>query len=142
MAKPFEPFLLFIKKIFYKEYNMTIDQFLNECGVYELHKSVIKYYFETGICKRDDEALVSEYQYECQMMQENIDNMLQYISASEKIIFVFNRLNDANESTIRILAGMIGNEKYNNISIIATYDEKRTAGKFMQTSTKRTYIIS
>lgn len=123
MAKPFEPFLSFIKKIFYKEYNMTIDQFLNECGVYELHKSVIKYYFETGICKRDDEALVSEYQYECQMMQENIDNMLQYISANEKIIFVFNRLNDANESTIRILTSMIGNEKYNNILIIATYNE-------------------
>lgn len=123
MAKPYEPFMAFIKNIFYKEYNMTIDQFLDECGVYELHKSVIKFYFETGICKRDDEALVSEYQYECQVMQENIDNMLKYISSKEKIIFVFNRLNEANESTIKILLGMIENKKYNNISIIASYNE-------------------
>ena len=123
MAKPYEPFMAFIKNIFYKEYNMTIDQFLDECGVYELHKSVIKFYFETGICKRDDEALVSEYQYECQVMQENIDNMLKYISSKEKIIFVFNRLNEANESTIKFLLGMIENKKYNNISIIASYNE-------------------
>ena len=123
MAKPYEPFMSFIKTVFYEEYDMTIDQFLEECGVYELHKSVIKFYFETGICKRDDEVLVSEYPYECQRMQENIANMLQYISSKENVIFVFDRLNDANESTIRILKGMIGNEKYKNISIIATYNE-------------------
>ena len=123
MSKPYEPFLTFIKNTFDKNYNMTIDQFLDECQVYELHKSVIKSYFETGICKRNDEVLVSEYQYECQIMQENIDNMLKYISSKEKIIFVFNRLNEANESTLRILLDMIENEKYKNISIIATYDE-------------------
>ena len=123
MADAYEPFLSFIKKVFYKEYNMTIDEFLDECGVYELHKSVIRSYFETGICKRDDEVLYSEYQYEYQMMRENIDNMLKYISSNEKIVFVFNGLNDANESTLKILLGMIDNDKYNNISIIATYNE-------------------
>ena len=123
MAEPYDPFLSYIKSVFYKEYTMTIDEFLDECGVYELHKSVIKSYFETGICKRTDEALISEYEYECQMMQENIDNMFKYISSKERIVFVFNKLNYANESTLRILLGMIDNEKYNNISIIAAYNE-------------------
>ena len=123
MADAYEPFLSSIKSIFYKEYDMTIDEFFDECGVYELHRSVLKSYFETGICKRADEVLVTEYQYECHMMQEAICNMLKYISSKEKLVFVFNRLNNANESTIRILLGMIDNEKYNDISIIATYNE-------------------
>ena len=123
MSESYEPFLSSIKNIFYDEYSMTIDEFLDECGVYELHKSVIKSYFETGICKRADEVLVSEYQYECNMMQKAIDNMLQYLSSKERIVFVLNGLNDANESTLRILLGMIDNEKYNNISIVATYNE-------------------
>ena len=123
MAEAYEPFLSAIKDIFYSDYNMTLEEFFDECGVYQLHRSVIKSYFETGICKRADEVLVSEYQYEGHMMQENIGNMLKYISLKQKLVFVFNRLNNANESTLRILLGMIDNEKYNNISIIATYNE-------------------
>ena len=123
MADAYEPFLSSIKSIFYEEYDMTLDEFFDECGIYELHRSVLKSYFETGICIRTDEVLVTEYQYECHMMQEAIDNMLQYISLKEKLVFVFNRLNNANESTIRILLGMIDNKKYNNISVIATYNE-------------------
>lgn len=132
MADAYEPFLTSIKNIYYEEYNMTIDEFLDECGVYELHKSVIKSYFETGICKRADEMLISEYQYECHMMQESIDNMLEYISLNKKIVFVFNRLNEANESTIRVLMGMNGNKKYKNISIIATYNEMNNIPDFVK----------
>ena len=66
---------------------------------------------------------MSEYQYECHMMQQNIGNMLQYISQKKRLVFVFNRLNNANESTLRILLGMIDNEKYNHVSVIATYNE-------------------
>lgn len=93
MADAYEPFLSSIKEIFYKEYDMTIDEFLDACGVYELHKSVLKSYFETGICKRADEVFASEYQYECHRMQEAIANMLKYVSSKERLIFVFNRLN-------------------------------------------------
>lgn len=123
MADAYEPFLSSIKNIFYNEYNMKIDDFLDQCNVYQLHRSVIKSYFETGICKRTDEILVSEYQYECQMMQNSIANMLQYISSGKKLFYIFNRINSANESTIRILLSMIDNEKYNNISVIAVYNE-------------------
>lgn len=106
MSDAYEPFLSSIRDIFYREYNMSIEEFFDSCGVYKLHRSVIKSYFETGVCKRVDEVLVSEYQYECHRMQENIDNMLQYISSKEKLVFVFNKLNNANESTIRMLLGM------------------------------------
>lgn len=92
----------------YNEYvskliHSVTQKFFDECGVYQLHRSVIKSYFETGICKRADEVPVSEYQYEGHMMQENIGNMLKYISLKQKLVFVFNRLNNANESTLRIL---------------------------------------
>lgn len=125
MADAYEPFLSSIKDFFYKEYNnnMTVDEFFEECGVYKLHRSVLKSYFETGICQRADEVFVSEYQYECYMMQENIANMIKYISSKEKLFFVFNKLNNANESTIRILLGMIDNEKYSNVCVVATYNE-------------------
>lgn len=123
MADAYEPFLSCIKKIYFEEYSMSIDDFLDECKVYELHKSVIKSYFEKGICKRADEVLISEIQYERGKMEESIANMLQYISLRETLLFVFNRINNANDSTLRILLSMINNEKYNNISIISTYNE-------------------
>ena len=131
MADAYEPFLSCIKKIYYEEYSMTIEDFLEKCGVYELHKSVIKSYFETGICKRSDEVLISETKYECTMMQESIASMLRYISDNEKILFVFNKINNASDTTIRILLSMIDNEKYNNISVIATYNEVNSIPKYM-----------
>lgn len=123
MADAYEPFLSCIRKIYYDDYSMSIDDFLEECKVYELHKSTFKSYFEKGICRRADEVLISEIQYEMMKMEESIANMLQYVSQRETLLFVFNRINNASESTLRVLLSMIGNEKYNNISIVATYNE-------------------
>ncbi|MBQ4068551.1 MAG: GGDEF domain-containing protein [Lachnospiraceae bacterium] len=123
MANAYEPFLSCIKDIYYEKYDISVDEFLEKCGVYHLHRSVIKSFFETGICKRADEVLISEIKYEGRMMERSIDNMLEYISLDEKIVFVFNRINNASESTIRILRGMLGNKKYNNISVMSTYNE-------------------
>ena len=45
MVDAYEPFLSSIKEIFYNEYDMTIDEFLAACDVYEMHKPVLKSYF-------------------------------------------------------------------------------------------------
>lgn len=123
MADAYEPFLSSIKKMYYDEYNMPIEDFLDECGVYELHKSILKTYFEKGICRRADEVLISEIQFEGHKMEESIGNMLQYVSLRETLLFIFNKINNASESTLRILLSMMGNEKYSNISLVAAYNE-------------------
>ena len=48
MADAYEPFLSFIKKVFYKEYNMTIDEFLDKWNQQEFAEELEVTFYDKG----------------------------------------------------------------------------------------------
>ena len=66
MQEPYEPFLLWVSDIYYNLYasKMMVEEFIEMCNVYSLHKSVFISYIKTGKCVRSDDVIVSEISFE------------------------------------------------------------------------------
>ena len=75
----YDPFLDVICKM-YREYARadydSFDEFLDQCEVYELQREVLRSYFETGQCRRTEEVLAGEIEYEQQRLTKTILLML------------------------------------------------------------------
>ena len=124
MAKAYEPFLDWIKEAYKKYLDISLDDFLEACNVYKMHRTLIKSYFETGIGKRDEILYIDSIDYEVQKMHENIISMISYISKYKPVVFVFNKLQFSGISTIDLLNSFLIAEETNNIVLFATINSE------------------
>lgn len=106
----YDPFLDTICQV-YRQYVAEdfedFDEFLSQCEVYELHREVLKMYYETGICKRTETLLVDEMEYEQQRLTKTIGLMLKTVAEYKPIVLVINRVQWASESTLRLIQLLI-----------------------------------
>ena len=127
MQEAYEPFLGWIKQLYYKYYvSISPDEFLEEADVYYLSRSTIKSYITSGECERTEEILVGEVDYERKMFANSLVNILSYISKEHTLFLVLNRLHLAENSTLNFLYRFIG-KSYTNISLLANYNEAYVA---------------
>lgn len=123
LQEAYEPFLGWIKMLYIKYYSdVPIDDFLEKCDVYYLSRSTIKSYITDGECKRDEDIIIVEVEYERKQFINSIIKVFSYISKEHTLFFVLNRLHLAENSTINFLSEFIKNS-FNNISLLANYNE-------------------
>lgn len=123
MQEAYEPFLGWIKQLYYKfYYEVPIDDFLEQADVYFLSRSTIKSYITSGECERTEEIIVSEVEYERRQLANSLVNILLYISSEHTLFLVLNRLHLAENSTLNFLLEFI-RKNYDNISLLANYNE-------------------
>ena len=72
-------------------YSIDIEEFMKECDVYELHRSLLKGYFEEGTCYRREGVLLNEVGYEQTRLCRAIADMLHKLSEKTPILIVLNR---------------------------------------------------
>lgn len=123
MQRAYEPFLDWIKQLYFKYYNdIPLDEFLEKCDVYYLSRSAIKTYITDGECKRDEEIIVVETEYERKQFTVSISRIFSYIAKEHILFFVLNRLHLVENSTLNFLSDFI-NCHADNISLLANYNE-------------------
>ena len=103
----YEPFLDVICEMYRKYINEDFDDFLTQCEVYELHREVLKMYYETGICKRNEDVLVDEVDYEQERMTKTISLMLKTVAECKPVVLVINRFQIASASTMQLIRYLI-----------------------------------
>lgn len=126
MQEAYNPFLKWIKSEYIEHFSKTLteERFVEESGVYPLHKELIVSYLKTGICKRNEEALESEIKYEIYEVKNSIKNIFAYMSTKRKYLVVLNKLHLAEYSTIHLLSEILDDSRLKkNIKIVATYNE-------------------
>ena len=119
----YEPFLDWIKQLYNELSDESMDEFLEQSGVYLLHRPIFKSYFETGECKRKEELLVSEIEFEQKYFLEELVRMFQRFSEKKPLVLVFNKLHAAGSSTIRLVEEIISSKESKNIAVLVTYNE-------------------
>ena len=124
MCKAYEPFLDWIKEAYEKYIDISLDDFLEACDVYKAHRTIIKSYFETGIGKRDEILYIDSIEYEIKRMYENILSMISYISKYKPVIFVFNKLQFAGVSTLKLINNFFEAENIKQIVFLATFNNE------------------
>lgn len=123
MQEAYEPFLGWIKQLYFKYYyRISLDDFLEETDVYYLSRSTIKSYIMHGECERTEDVIVVEVEYERKQFIKSLINILKYISKEHTLFVVLNKLHLAEEGTLNFLYSFI-DQSYNNISLLANYNE-------------------
>lgn len=123
MQEAYEPFLGWIKQLYFKYYYRTpLDDFLEETDVYYLSRSTIKSYIMQGECERAEDIIVVEVEYERKQLINSLINILSYISKEHTLFVFLNKLHLAEEGTLNLLYHFIG-KSYDNISLLANYNE-------------------
>ncbi len=123
MQEAYEPFLGWIKQIYFRfYYNMPVMEFLEKAGVYYLARSVFETYIMTGKCKRTEDMIVVETEYELKQFADSLAKLFAFVSRDHTLFLVLNRLHLAENSTLNFLFEFIS-KTYTNISLLANYNE-------------------
>ena len=120
----YDPFLDVICQI-HKEYiKGDFDEFLTKCKVYELQRDVLKSYYETGVCKRQENVLLDEVEYEQSRMTKTIALMLKAVAEYKPLVMVINHFEMASKSTIQLMQMLVENST-DKIGIVLGVNEAR-----------------
>ena len=103
----YEPFLDTICDMFREYGTGDFDAFMDTCGVYELHKEILRSYYENGICTRNENVLLNEVAYEQRRMTEGIASMLKTLAKEHPVVLVINRFQMASRSTLELVRELI-----------------------------------
>lgn len=103
----YDPFLDVICNM-HKEYvKGDFDEFLTKCKVYELHRDVLKMYYETGVCKRLEKVLLDEVEYEQARMTQTIALMLKEVAEYRPLMLIIGRFQRASKSSIQLVRALL-----------------------------------
>ena len=131
MQEAYEPFLGWIKQLYFKFYfNVPVDEFLERADVYYQSRSAIASYIMTGECERTEDIIVVETGYEKKQFAVSLVKIFSCISAEHTLLLVLNRLHLAEDSTLDFLMEFIGSH-YDNLSFLANYNEAYTVPQYM-----------
>ena len=132
MQEAYEPFLTWMKKLYFKfYYNVPVSELLEKAGVYYLSRPVFESYILTGECTRTEDIIVVETDYERKQFAESLTKLFAYISKEHKLLMVLNRLHLSENSTLTFLMEFI-KQSYKNISLLANYNEAYVVPAYTQ----------
>ena len=110
IAGGYEPYLRIIRHMFQRYGDGDFETFMEECDVYKLHRPVLQSYFDTGFCKRTEDILADEVEYEQERMNDAITAMLLKLSELHPLVIVLNRFQLAAKSTMRLTGNLLQKE--------------------------------
>lgn len=122
LVSAYEPFLDIICSIYRQHINGNFRDFLDECGVYFLHRPVLESYYETGNAKREENVLLGEVSYEQERMTEAVAAMLKKIAEVCPVVVVINRFQLASSSVLQLVSRLI-QEPLVNIGLVLGVNE-------------------
>ena len=126
MQEAYEPFLSWVKQLYFKFYfKVPVENFLESADVYYQSRSAISSYIMTGECERAEDVIVVEAEYEKKQFASSLVKILEYVSKEHTLLLVLNRLHLAENSTLNFLIEFI-RKHYDNISFLANYNEAYT----------------
>lgn len=131
LAGPYEPFLSLIKDMFEQYETLALDDFMEKCKVYGLHRQIIRSYIVTGRCRRDEQLLYNETSYEQERMTEAILTMMIELSKIKPFLILINRLQLAARSTMILLTKLLLAEDVKNIGVVLGMNELQHFPEFI-----------
>lgn len=135
MQNAYEPFLNIIADMYQKYYapyfsstadtGRSIDDFWAQCNVYPLHYSILTSYINTGVCSREEDLILSEYEYEHDRFLEGIMNTLIKITKEHPVLVYINNINKSASSVIELLNKLLSSNTEHGLRIFAAYNDLR-----------------
>lgn len=127
IKEPYEPFVSGIRYYYRKFFSdYTVEEFIDECNVYSLHKDILISYLKTGCASRHETMIISEIQYEKQRFMQSICNCLNYISNRKKLLIVLDCVQQACLSSLHIIREFMNFLDKQKFRLLVIYNEMHT----------------
>lgn len=125
IKEPYEPFMNGIKYYYQKIFSveMTVQEFINQCNVYSLHKEIFISYLLNGRADRTELIVTSEVNYEKEKFILSIINCFNFIAEKKRILVVLNRFQFAGLSTLNLLKKLLNNPDGCMAKFLVIYNE-------------------
>lgn len=125
IKEPYEPFMNGIRYYYQKHFShvMTVQKFIDECGIYSLHKEIFISYLSEGWAKRDEFIIISEVDFEKEKFIASIINCFNYIARQKKILIVLNRFQFAGRATLDLVKTLLKNLDGCRAKLLIIYNE-------------------
>ena len=123
MQSAYEPFLEWLKVAIDYRGEMEVRDFLQECEVYPLHYEIFESFYSCGECKRKEDILLHELEYENNRMLDNMIHVFKRMSKKQPIFMLLNKIHYAQSSTLRFLNEIIHALEHFNIYVLGLYNE-------------------
>lgn len=138
----YQPLLDWIVALYNRYYSneVTFEQFLENAGVYSLHRNLYVTYRKTGRCSRLEDLVPVEADYERDTFINGLINIFNYISQKIPLLIVLNKLHLAELSVLEVLERMISNNRNNRIAIMAGYNEVYTTPDYTKAAWNKILI--
>ena len=124
----FAPFLEIIFEMHRTYVGGNFYEFMEECGVYYLHRDMLLECYNTGVCKRKESVILDEVDYEKSKMTEGLALMLKRLAEIKPIFMIINRFQIASESTMKLVELLL-DEPTCHIGIVIGMNESQLAKK-------------
>lgn len=136
MLSAYEPFIQWIRELYYENPEESLEHFFERCNVYLLHRPIFLSYFQTGVCKREEDLLFIEYEFEHKRLIDEIVEMLYQLSVKKPLVLVLNKLHAAGNSTLNVVKKLLTSRYGKRIAIIGTYNENAIRLSYMKDTWK------
>lgn len=134
IKEPYEPFMNGIRYYYQKFFSdkMTVQEFIDKCDIYSLHKEIFISYLTEGIAKRDEVIIISEVNFEKEKFIASILNCLKFIAEKKKILVVLSRFQFAGLATMNLVKSLVNNLDDYAIKVLMIYDEMQRPLSYLE----------
>lgn len=121
----YTPMIDWVIALYNRYYSLesTFEQFLDNAGVYSLHKKIYESYRENGLCKRQEEFIPIEIEYEHDTFIKGLIKIFNYVSEKIPLLIVINKLHLAALSSFEFFYQMVSDNANSKIAIICSFNE-------------------
>jgi len=127
IKEPYEPFISGIRYFYRKFFSeSTVEEFIDDCNVYSLHKDILISYLKTGRASRHELLIISEVEYEKKKFMQSICNCLNYISSRKKMLIVLDCVQQACLSSLHIIREFMNTLEKQEFRLLVIYNEMHT----------------
>ena len=139
----YNPMIDWIIALYNRYYSteMTFDTFLDNAGVYSLHKPLYTGYKENGFCQRIEEVIPIENEYEHNKFLSGLIGIFNYFSQKVPLMLVFNRVHLASLSTYEFLYKFITENPNNKIAILCTINEVFAVSDYVKSIRNDLFVL-
>ena len=105
---------------------VSFEKFLEDAGVYSLHRRVFISYKQSAVCERTEEVIPVETEYEHNRFVGGLIHVFNYVSQKVPLLMVLNKVHLAANSTLECLYRLINDNANERIAIIGSLNEVYT----------------
>lgn len=124
MTAAYEPVPEVIRGMYHRFYShLSVEDYIGLFDVYPLHRSLFVSMVRDGVCRREEELILDEVNFEQDKLLQSMTAILLALSSEHPILLVADNLNMASHSALRLFDNLFAVRDNSGFLIYAAYND-------------------